>query len=348
MKAASLLYGAAATWRRRWYSRDPERRRRLRQPVVSVGNLRVGGSGKTPVVECIARMLVEQGERPAVLSRGYGRRLVQDGVTVVSDGRTILEGFDAAGDEPLMLARALPTVPVLVGADRYLSGRLAEEKLGVTVHLLDDGFQHLELARDVDLLVTGEDDLLDRPMPAGRLREPLAAATEAHAALVTAGDAETADRVGRALGLTKVFRVARTIGAPRMVASGETAVVPANEPVFAVAGIARPERFFTDLASAGWRVVGSRTFRDHHTFTDRDMSRVSAAARTAGATIVMTTEKDAVRLASAAPGSVPVAVVPLIVTVEPTAEFTRWLCERLALSRTQNPEPSTRHPEPGP
>ena len=131
----------------------PSRRRRLSQPVVSVGNLRVGGSGKTPIVAHIARLLLERGERPAILTRGYARRCRPDGVTVVSDGTTILAGIESAGDEPLMLARALPGVPVLVGANRYLSGRLAEERFGATVHLLDDGFQHLELARDVDLLL---------------------------------------------------------------------------------------------------------------------------------------------------------------------------------------------------
>jgi len=251
LNAASLLYGAAATWRRRWYSRDPARRKRLRRPVVSVGNLRLGGSGKTPVVEAVARLLIEQGERPSVLSRGYGRTNAQDGVTVVSNGQSVLAAVQSAGDEPLMLARALPTVPVLVCADRYLAGRLAEEKLGVTVHVLDDGFQHFALARDVDLLVTGEEDLTDCPLPAGRLREPLTVAMQADAALVSATYAEAAARVGRALGLLTVFRVARGLGAPRWVATRETVVVPTDEPVFAVAGIAGPERFFSDIASTG-------------------------------------------------------------------------------------------------
>ena len=120
----------------------PERRRRLSRPVISVGSLRVGGSGKTPIVALIARLLVEVGERPAVLSRGYGRRAASDGVTVVSDGASILASVDAAGDEPLMLARALPRVVVLVGSSRYLGGRLAEQQFAATVHVLDDGFQH--------------------------------------------------------------------------------------------------------------------------------------------------------------------------------------------------------------
>ena len=179
IQTLSAAYSAAAAWRRAWYARDPSRRRRLTRPVVSVGNLRVGGSGKTPIVEYIARLLVEQGERPAVLTRGYGRRVARDGVTVVSDGTRVIADLDEAGDEPLMLARALPGVPVLVGADRYLSGLLAERRLDATVHLLDDGFQHLELARDVDLLLLAEEDLQDQPMPGGRLRERLEAATAA-------------------------------------------------------------------------------------------------------------------------------------------------------------------------
>src|SRR5205085_10887183 len=152
-------YGAAAAWRRAWYTAEPRRRRRLDRPVISVGNLRVGGSGKTPIVAYIARLLSAAGERPAILTRGYARRVARDGVTIVSDGTRVVADLDSAGDEPLMLAQGLPAVPVLVGADRYLSGRLAERRLGATVHLLDDGFQHLELAREVDLLLVSEDDL---------------------------------------------------------------------------------------------------------------------------------------------------------------------------------------------
>jgi tetraacyldisaccharide 4'-kinase len=137
-------------------------------------------------VASIARLLVERGGRPAILSRGYGRRTPRDGVTVVSDGETILADGGGAGDEPLMLARAAPGVPVLVGADRYLSGRLAEGGARGAVHLLDDGFQHLQLWRDVDLLVASEDDLHDTPLPVGRLRESLPPRADADAALIDA------------------------------------------------------------------------------------------------------------------------------------------------------------------
>ena len=195
---ASSLYGAAATWRRTWYAANPSRRKHLIRPVVSVGNLRVGGSGKTPVVDYIARLLLANGKRPSILSRGYARRDVSPGVTVVSTMDRVVAGVEQAGDEPLMLARNLPGVPVLVGSDRFLSGQFAEREFGVTVHILDDGFQHLRLERDVDLLLVSEDDLHDRVLPAGWLREPLASAARADAVLVTAGYAAAAERVGRA------------------------------------------------------------------------------------------------------------------------------------------------------
>jgi tetraacyldisaccharide 4'-kinase len=326
--------GAVASWRRAWYGRDPSRRRRLARPVISVGNLRVGGSGKTPVVQHIARLLVECGERPAVLSRGYARRVAHDGVTIVSDGVTVRAGLDDAGDEPLMLAHALPGVSVLVGADRYLSGTLAERRLGATVHILDDGFQHLAVARDIDLLLASEEDLRDRPFPAGTLREPLTAASAADAALVTAGYDTAAGRVARALAIATVFRVTRTIGAPRVIAEPrDWVVVPPAARVFVTSGIARPDRFVADVAAAGWEIAGAMTFRDHHQFDARDVRRIAAAAKSAAAAIILTTEKDAVRLASQPLGDLPFASVPLLVSIEPLAAFTEWLVARLAASR---------------
>jgi tetraacyldisaccharide 4'-kinase len=324
------MYGAAAAWRRRWYGADATRRRRLAQPVVSVGNLRVGGSGKTPIAEYIARLLRAEGHRPAILTRGYARRVVSDGVTVVSDGTTVLATLDTAGDEPIMLARALPGVGVFVGADRYLSGCLAERRFGATVHILDDGFQHLELMRDVDLLLAAEEDLSDRPLPGGRLRERLEAATVADAVLVTAGYDTAADRIGRALGVPTVFRVTRTIGAPREITGArESVVVPPGSRVFVVTGIARPDRFIADVVGAGWEIAGMLLFRDHHRFDGRDIKRIAAAAKASASAIVLTTEKDAVRLAACDLRAMPIASVPLSVGVEPVERFRSWLLERV-------------------
>jgi len=360
VNAASSLYSAVAAWRRAWYRRDPSRRRRLARPVVSVGNLRVGGSGKTPVVAHLARLLLACGERPAVLTRGYGRRRTQDGVTVVSDGHQVLAGLDAAGDEPLMLARMVPGAAVLVGADRYLSGRLAERRLGATVHLLDDGFQHVALERDVDLLLVSEDDLQDQPLPVGRLREGLSAAAAADAALVNAGYDTAAERIGRAVGLSTVFRVTRVIGAPRRLAGErDSVVVPTGSRVFVVTGIARPDRFVADISSTGWEIAGVMEFRDHHAFDRRDIARITAAARAASAALVLTTEKDAVRLTACDLGDLPIASVPLNVGIEPANGFHEWLLARLrahpasppASPPASHPAPSTlhgtRHPAPG-
>ena len=347
LSVASSLYGATMAWRRRRYARGTGRQRRLSRPVISVGNLRTGGSGKTPTVEYIARLLSDRGERPAILTRGYARRLVNAGVTVVSDGHAVLATVETAGDEPLMLARALSKIPVLVGADRYASGQLAERDFGVTVHILDDGFQHVTLARDVDLLLVSEDDLNEPVIPAGHLRERLASAAGADALLVTAGYAAAGERIGRALHVATTFLVTHTIRAPRMLLTGESVVVPTGDPVFAVAGIARPDRFFSDLTAVGWRVAGTLTFRDHHRFRQRDVGRIESRAKAVRAAIILTTEKDAVRLAACDLRGLPIASVPLVATIEPPDQFADWLLEQIRVCRAQNPEPRTRNPEPG-
>jgi tetraacyldisaccharide 4'-kinase len=227
-----------------------------------------------------------------------------------------------------MLARALPGVPVLVGADRFLSGSIAERELGVTVHVLDDGFQHVKLARTVDLLLVDESDLTDRVLPAGRLREPLSSAVHADAALVTSIDDAGVARVAGALGLACVFRITRAVQAPRSL-TREPMTLDKNARVFAVAGIARPERFFTDLSSGGWQVVGQETFADHHAFGPRDIARLAERSGAAGASVVLTTEKDAVRLEGLDLRGLVVAYVPLTSRIEPADRFAGWLFDRL-------------------
>jgi tetraacyldisaccharide 4'-kinase len=254
-------------------------------------------------------------------------------VTIVSDGSTILTDVAHAGDEPFMLARALPGVAVLVGARRFLSGRLAEDTLGATVHLLDDGFQHLQLERDVDLLMANAADLREPTLPAGRLRESCDAARVADAALVDEENPEAAARIGHALGIATVFRVERRLGVPRWLKETTIATIDRATPVFAVAGIARPARFFDLLASAGWNVAGTMSFRDHHWFSAGDIEQFAAAAREAGAEVILTTEKDAVRLSSALETRPPIAIVPLTVGIEPGKAFDDWLQGRLTAAR---------------
>lgn len=338
MSALSGLYGRIAQLRRAWYDRRPDRRRRLAQPVISVGNLVVGGSGKTPAVAALARLLRAAGERPAILSRGYGRRQGSDGVVVVSDGRGVLVDTPASGDEPQMLARGLPGVPVVVSSDRYLAGVLAERRFGCTVHLLDDGFQHLALARDVDLLMMARADLAERVLPSGRLREPLDAARAADAVLVTGGE-EDAAAVGAALRHATVFRVVPRWQAPRLVAPYGGPLPPGGgRRVVAVAGIARPERFFAALRAEGWDVAQEVAFRDHYWFTPRDIESIRRTAVEKGADLIMTTEKDAVRLPQDRPPRLDrpaFACLPLELAVEPADPFAAWLAERLAAARAR-------------
>jgi tetraacyldisaccharide 4'-kinase len=323
LSVLSAVYGRVARLRRSWYERRPHARRRLDRPVISVGNLVVGGSGKTPVVEAIARMLREMGERPAILSRGYARRCTVDGVVVVSDLERVLEPVDRSGDEPQMLARALPGTPVLVSPDRYLAGRLAENRFACTVHILDDGFQHLQLARTIDMLLMSPEDLDERVLPSGRLREGLDAARAADAVIVS-GTSDDAARVSGVLGVMTAFRVETAFGALRPLGEGE-APAPAGARVVAVAGIAHPERFFHAVRSQGWNVVAELRYPDHHWYTARDLAEINDAAQAAHARIVVTTEKDAVRVGEQAWW----AALPMQVTIEPAEEFRAWLRGRL-------------------
>ncbi|MGQ0734321.1 MAG: tetraacyldisaccharide 4'-kinase, partial [Acidobacteriota bacterium] len=208
-----LLYAHAARMRRRWYERRPNARRHLTRPVISVGNLSVGGTAKTPLVARLAAWLVETGERPAILSRGYGRDDRPDGVVVVSDGTRVLADLATAGDEPLMLARAVPRAIVAVADDRHLAGVIAERRLGATAHLLDDGFQHVGLARDLDILLTTPGEAAaGRVLPFGRLRESPDAASRAHVVVVLATDLAGARAEAWTLGVGEAVAARRTIG----------------------------------------------------------------------------------------------------------------------------------------
>ena len=328
------LYAAAARRRRRYFATHPSARRRLRCPVVSVGALSAGGSGKTPVAAEVARRLVAMGERPALLSRGYRRADPVEGVVVVRDHSTVRGTLETAGDEPWMLAQQLDGVAVVVAPDRHLAGTLAESHLGATVHVLDDGCQHLALERGVDLVVVRPHDLEDAVLPAGRLREALTTAVEADAVLVVDLDAGIRAGVAERLGVTTCFGVTTTLQPPvvRSPAAAEEQV-PVGAPVFAVAGIADPGRFVRDLSSAGWTPVGSALFPDHHPYTEADIQRCVRQAAAAGAELIVTTEKDWVRLARWFPSTVPVAVARLETKVEPAGGFDRLLAERLAIAR---------------
>lgn len=326
------LYGAAHRARRHFWRQRAER---LPRPVVSVGNLLWGGGGKTPVTAAIAAYLRDRpggGLRVAILSRGYGRTPGPDReVRVVSTGDGPLLDPSVAGDEPVQLAGELPGVAVLVAGSRAAAGRHALAHLDPPpdLFLLDDGFSHLALARDVDLLVFPAADPFGggRLPPSGRLREPLAAAARADAALLTGetGDA-TADDLARALAPHgfggPAFLAPSRLGPPRF--------DPQAERVLLVSGIARPEGFAAAAREAaardGLRVTGELRFPDHHRYPEESLERIRRAFRAQGAQAILTTAKDRVKLRGRL--DLPLAELPL--TAEPEPAFGRWLDDRLA------------------
>ena len=274
MNPLSALYGAAVQLRNRMYNRGVLAARRLQGPVVSIGNLRVGGTGKTPFLMLLGELLLERGIGFDVLSRGYRRATA--GVAMVDpDGRP--EEF---GDEPLLIARKLG-VKVFVGEDRFRAGEMAEKLCGPQLHLLDDGFQHRSLARDFDIVMVSDKDAHDTLLPSGRLREPLSSLARANAVVLTN---DTSEAVFPLAG-QQVWRVRRDI-----------VVHEQLEPVFAFCGIARPGEFFRQLQEAGVVLAGTRSFRDHHHYTDGDVEELVKAGQQAGASAFVTTAKDAVNL----------------------------------------------------
>ena len=294
--------------------------------MISVGNLAVGGRGKTPAVAALTRVLLAAGERPAILSRGYGRTQPDDGVVVVNAPDGIRADLARSGDEPLMLARQLPGVPVLVAGDRYLAGRVAEDQFDVTVHVLDDGFQHLQLDRDLDLVIVAPEDLdpSARTLPSGRLREAPDALVAADAILASDAAVHMPPDDARPL-----FQLRRHLGELQ----GEYGAVGRGTPMAAVSGIANPGRFLDDLRATGVHVVHSLTYRDHHAYGRNDVARILSAATAAGAGAVVTTEKDFVRLLPFRPFPLPVVYLPLTMEIEPAAGFRAWLDASLRAAR---------------
>ncbi|MGH9242061.1 MAG: tetraacyldisaccharide 4'-kinase [Vicinamibacterales bacterium] len=325
MKPLGAIYGGVARFRRSWYDRRPASRIRLSRPVVSVGNLVTGGSGKTPVVAAVAAVLSRHGHRPAILSRGYGRSRRAPAIVVVTEGTGPLVPVEQSGDEPQMLARDIRGVPIVVAADRARAGQAAIDRFDSTVLILDDGFQHLRLERKIDLLVLSSADLAEKLLPSGRLREPVSAARAADAVLAY-GSAADAEQLAGRVGVEHSFCVTPRY-LPLLALHG---VLPADKRVAAVAGIARPQRFFDALRKQGYDLVCEFTFPDHHWFTTADVREIEAKVRELGASAVVTTAKDAMRLERYRNGlTSPWAILPLSVFVEPSADFEAWLLQRL-------------------
>ncbi len=273
---------------------------RLQTPTVSVGGLSFGGAGKTPMVALLAREFAKRGERVAVLTRGYGGRSPEP--LVVSDGETVIGDPRLAGDEPLMLARALPGVIVVRDRNRLRAGRLAEERWRPTLFLLDDGFQHRRIGRDFDLIMLDADTIVGPRHLAQRLREPLRFATAADAIVILDGGTRRAEHAAELLRGTGVeapiFTASfRPVDCARL-GSGEKFPLERLERMrlLAFCGIGAPGRFAATLAGLGVRPVGFTSFRDHYPYSADDLERLERLLKDAGGEAMITTEKDAQRL----------------------------------------------------
>ncbi len=335
----SPIYSLLMTIRQRCYRTNLLAVHRLGVPVVSVGNLTMGGTGKTPAVACIAEYLLSLGYRPAIVSRGYGGTAAA-AVNVVSDGSSICLDALSAGDEPYMLACRLASIPVLTGRKRLHPCRYAIEQLGCTAIVLDDGFQHLSVARDIDLVLFNATTLAgnSRVFPGGELREPVAALHRCSAFLITGLTEQNSERAHRFGELLQQRFPGKGLFYASLAASLPDQLQPGlaedglRTPVFAFCAIAHPERFFATLSSLEIHPRGRQAYGDHHRYSQRDLDQICQSARQAGAAALITTEKDAGKLESLQI-SLPLMILKTTFTVDTAfLEYLRTTLGQLSLS----------------
>lgn len=295
----SALYSAVTRTRLSLYQRGTFRTTRLSRPVISVGNITAGGTGKTPLVEFVSKIIAGTGKKVCILTRGYGRQNPERQV-VVSDGRAILATPAEAGDEPYLLAtNLLGLAAVISNADRISAAHDAIEVFGTECFVLDDGFQHLRLARDLNIVTIdatnpwGSGQRAGQLLPHGRLREPLSGLSRADCVVLTRCDqTENLDplreQIRALIGGRPVFE--STMKPTR-------ASLPGG-PVAAFCAVGNPQSFFSQVKAVGYEVVSEQVFRDHHNYTQKDIDDLTGTATRSGATSLVTTAKDAVKLRS--------------------------------------------------
>jgi len=326
----SLVYGAAQKLRASCYRPKILRSQKLPCRVISVGNITVGGTGKTPMTIYVAQKLQQSGVRVAVISRGY-KGSAESGGGVVSDGRNLLMDSEQAGDEPYLMAGRLKNIPVIVGKNRFAAGMLAISKFQPEVIVLDDAFQHLKLSRDIDLV------LLDytRPfgnthlLPRGILREPVTALRRATACILTRSPTGPDEAASNTLAGIKthmpdipvftsshdpyMYTVKSGVSTPFKAISHFIAAPDADKikykKVYGFSGIARNDDFQRTLATLGFNPVGFFEFSDHHKYSWDDLEKMVSIAQAAGAECLITTEKDHARIAHQKPLSMDLVVV---------------------------------------
>jgi len=316
----SLLYGVFVRLRVWLYAKGLLKQKRLNAPVVSVGNLTVGGTGKTPMVIWIAEKLLAEGKHVAILSRGY-------------------RGANGTSDEiELMKFRLQGRVVFGVGKDRFSEGQRLETQQPIDVFLLDDGFQHLQLARDLDILLMDASRRLagESLLPAGRLREPLSAMSRANILVFTRTEnmPGTVDAIQK-LNQFPVFAAAtQLVGFRRL--GGEISLLSSSDvgagPFFAFCGLGNPDAFFRDLRDWGLAICGQMVFPDHHRYTEEDVLQIQLGAKRAGANAFVTTEKDEQNLDSAGFDHAPVYISVIDLAVSPETDFKNALDQTLQRS----------------
>ncbi len=329
------------------YRRGSLRARRLPGKVISIGNLSIGGTGKTPLVLWLARRFQQCGVKVAVLSRGYGR--AERKPRVLCGQRPVR--VEEVGDEPLMLARRLANVPIGVCADRFRVGELIAEKFQPRVFLLDDAFQHLRLARDVDIVVLDSSDPFGGGyvLPAGRLRESPAALARAHLVLLTrlrtsfANASKLVENVRLYNPQVSIFGARTRLEGLYDPATHKPVSLDTirQQPVFAFCGIGNAAAFWQDVREWGFKLVGKASFRDHHRYTVEDFQRIIRQADRVGAQTLLTTEKDVVNF-TVLPPSVPACFYCRIeLELDDEEGFWSTLLARLRLSPVSMPRSVT-------
>lgn len=338
--ALALLRGAAWLYRKgvlvkyHAIADHPKRQEHVPAVVISLGNITVGGTGKTPMACMLARRLQSQGWRVALLNRGYRSQREDGGAAVMSDGQRVLLSAEEGGDEACLMARSLPGIPVLVGRKRALGGRLAVESFGTQVLILDDGFQHWQLYRDLDIvLVDGTNPFGNgHVLPQGILREPMEQLGRADAFIITKGDQITQDRAEAIAAKLRQYNpaapVAMAIHKPSSCLAfaawhdgkdhGSGALQPDGQSVLAVSALGNPASFERTLADAGFTVAGSLCYEDHHHYSRDDIRHMAARAAETGCLLV-TTEKDAVKLPAPLIKEYDLPLYVLSITIEFTA-----------------------------
>ncbi len=328
----SLLYGAVTRTRLSLYRRGTFHTTKLDRPVISIGNITTGGTGKTPLVEYVARTLASQGKKVCILTRGYGRKDPHLQV-IVSDGYGVLASPSEAGDEPHLLATKLTGLAAVISsADRIAAGREAIKDFGTDCFVLDDGFQHLRLARDLNVVTIDATNPWGggRLLPHGRLRESVEGMSRADCVVITRCDqVESVDGLQDEISqLTRgkpIFESQmRLVRVSPLKNGGESLAPPTRVGAFCAVG--NPGSFLNMLRQAGYELAADRAFPDHHVYSQEEIDAVSRAARDAGAEVLVTTAKDAVKLRTLS-FSIPCYVVEIEIAIDDQKAFSRLVID---------------------